>query len=55
MLANNAIATVDQWAAKPMEKKDWKEAVRIYDVGLKHFPDNEHLKDTREFYAKQQK
>ena len=50
-LPNNAIATVGQWAAKPVEEKNWKEVVRIYEVGLKHFPGDEHLKDAREFYA----
>jgi hypothetical protein len=44
---------VDEWATPAMDKKDWKEAVRRYDAGLKHFPDSAHLKRNREYCAKQ--
>ena len=52
--ANNAVAAVDQWARKSMDKKEWAEAMRIYEIGLKYLPDSSHLKHNRE-YCQQQK
>ena len=32
-----------------MNRKDWDEAVRIYDVGLSHLPGSSLLKHNREY------
>lgn len=54
-LRNNVVVVIDDWAGKAIDKKAWDEAIRIYDVGLKHFPDSSHLKDNRAYCVSQKK
>jgi hypothetical protein len=54
-LEQNVSALFDQWADGAMKSKDWGEAVRIYDVGLKQFPKNTHLQQNRAYCAQQKK
>jgi hypothetical protein len=51
-LEQNVGALFDQWAETAMKKNDWNEAVRIYDVGLKQFPNNTHLQQNRAYCEK---
>jgi len=52
-LTKNAIATIDEWASLVIEAKQWDEAIRIYEIGLKdYFPGNSHLQHNREYCEK---
>src|SRR5262249_31997788 len=53
LLANNGVVVVNQWAKTAMERRDWKEAVRIYRAGLKHLPNNDALQRGLQFCEEQ--
>ena len=44
----------DGWAKRFMKGKQWREAIGIYDEGLKHVPDSGLFKQNREYCVKQQ-
>jgi hypothetical protein len=48
-LKKNAIFTYDRWANGAMTKKDWPEAIRIYEEALGHFPGESALQNNMKY------
>jgi tetratricopeptide (TPR) repeat protein len=52
---NNSIAVYDKWAGGYMKKKDWPNAIKVYQDGLKQFPGNGHLTNNLKYCEQQAK
>ena len=48
-LANNAIATWDNWAKSYFPTKEWPKAIEVYRRALERFPDNSVLRNNLEY------
>lgn len=49
VLVNNTRAIYDAWASDAMKRKDWSEAIRVYEKGLRQLPDDKHITNNLAF------
>jgi hypothetical protein len=55
LLQHNVVTAWDGWAHEAMQNKDWREAIRIYELALKVLGDNSHLKHNLDYCRGQAK